>query len=34
MVRLLALDASQDQRITVDELRRLVQGAKQFAGTK
>ncbi len=31
MVRLLALDASQDQRITVDELRRLVQGAKQFA---
>ncbi len=33
MVRLLALDASQDQRITVDELRRLVQGAKQFAGT-
>jgi hypothetical protein len=34
MVRLLALDASQDQRITVDELRRLVRGAKRFASAK
>jgi len=34
MVRLLAMDASQNQRINVDELRRLVRGAKLFAGTK
>jgi hypothetical protein len=33
-VRLLALDVSQDQQITLDELRRLVQGAKRFAATK
>jgi hypothetical protein len=34
MVRLLAMDASQDQRVTVDELRKLAQSAKLFAGTK
>jgi hypothetical protein len=34
MVRLLAIDASRDQRITVDELRRLVRGAQLFAATK
>ena len=34
LVRLLAMDASQNQRVTVDELRRLVRGAKLFESTK